>query len=85
MKALNYSIKWSYRHIPVITYCAIYENELPFAIGEGSAVCSRNDLFCKNTGRKISLARAMKNANMTKNTRASIWEAYRNTKKGGRW
>jgi len=85
MKALNYSVRWVHRHFPISTYCDIYEENLPLPVGSGKAICHCTDQFCKETGRKISLARAMKNANMTKNTRASIWEAYRNTKKGGRW
>ena len=85
MKALNYSIKWSYRHIPIRTYCDIYSNNLPFPVGHGEASCYHTDTFCKDTGRKISLAKAMKNAMLSKDKRKALWEAYRNTKKGGRW
>jgi len=85
MKALDYSIRWSYRHIPISTYCDIYKENLPFPVGSGEAICHFTDQFCKETGRKISLARAMRNALLTKETRTLIWDEYRNTKKGGRW
>jgi hypothetical protein len=51
----------------------------------GVARCATNDCFCKETGRKLSLARAMKNANLPKEERRVIWEIYRNMKLGGRW
>jgi hypothetical protein len=87
MKAGNYLIRWLYLHIPITTYCDIYNNEphIPKLIATGSAGCHFRDHFCKEKGRKLSLARAMKNANLPKEERTVIWELYRNMKQGGRW
>ena len=66
------------------TFCEIFgENGL--LIKEGYAICAIGDHFCKETGRKLSLARALKNASFPKEERRVIWEIYRNTKLGGRW
>ena len=89
MKTKDYSIKWLYRHVPIVTYCDIYyghdttDKTMLFATGD--ARCQAHDHFCKETGRKLSLARALKNANLPKEERTTIWEIYRNTKLGGRW
>lgn len=56
-------------------------------ISEGWAACDRQDKFCKETGRKMSLTRAIKNYEMphwdlpisdslTKAERTQIWQAY---------
>src|SRR3970282_32818 len=48
---------------------------------EGVASCSLSDNFCKDTGRKIALARALsklrKQLPLPKTERAMIWKAYR--------
>jgi hypothetical protein len=83
MKAGNLTIKWYYDN--AVTDCSIENPDLPFPIGVGKCVCAKSDMFCRNTGRKMSLARALKNANLPKEERKVIWELYRNTKPGGRW
>lgn len=88
MKAGNYSIKWLYRHVPIVTYCDIYDNSQPdrvIPITTGAARCHSNDHFCREKGRKLSLARALKNANLQKEERKEIWESYRSMKPSGRW
>jgi hypothetical protein len=87
MKAGNLRIKWDHidnvltgRHY---TVCDILEEEKN--ISTGVSFCSHKDNFCRETGRKLSLARALKNTNLSKEERTVIWEIYRNTKKGGRW
>lgn len=42
------------------------------------ALCSKKDNFCKETGRKVSLARALQAAGLTYGERKQIWEAYFN-------
>lgn len=89
MKAGLLKIKWRYierQNMPPITFCGIMRDDDPtkFPIS-GVAACTTNDHFCKETGRKLSLARAMKRANLPKEERTVIWELYRNTKLGGRW
>ena len=95
MKAGNWTIKWQYRYrrpkdkwtgdvnIERDTECLILQDDK--IINRGSAFCSINDHFRRDTGRKISLARALKNAGVPKEARKVIWELYRKTKPGGRW
>lgn len=101
MKAGNLTIKWRHgseigtiptrnplkRKIIVRhnrTFCELFD-EKGNLIQSGYSLCATGDCFCKETGRKLSLARAMKNANIPKEERRVIWEIYRNTKLGGRW
>ena len=84
MKIGKLTIKWSYegKHI---TMCTIsYEDsQVPPIIGYAER--GKKDSFCKDTGRKISLARALKLFTSDKEYRKEIWEAYRNMKPLGRW
>lgn len=45
-------------------------------IGRGSALCSEQDNFVKETGRKISLAKALKDANFSREERTLVWQGY---------
>ena len=93
MKTNDYVIKWNHIYVDPSapstgagcfnTVCVLSEENKPF--GYGVAICSHKDNFCKDTGRKISLARALKNANIPKEERKSIWEVYRLSKPNGRW
>lgn len=100
MKTANYEIKWSYNHIynlveqpkkmdqareldHIDTVCFIMKGNV--SIDFGLASCGKNDNFCRDKGRKLSLARALKSALIPKEERTEIWECYRNMKKGGRW
>jgi len=51
----------------------------------GFALCSNKDNFSRDTGRKISLARALKASQIPKEERLKVWEAYRGMTKKGRW
>ena len=84
MKAGSLKIRWLYRQVPIVTFCDIIDNK-DRLVAEGRANCFYKDHFCKETGRKLSLARAMKSADLPKEERKVIWELYRNTKLGGRW
>jgi len=42
----------------------------------GIAKCHENDNYCRETGRKISLTRAMQNSTLSKHERRLVWEAY---------
>jgi hypothetical protein len=83
MKTEKYEIVWLYRHIPIVTYCDIYEGDI--LISTGDARCNPSDHFCRNNGRKLSLARALKQANIPKEERKSIWTMYRNMTVKKRW
>lgn len=45
----------------------------------GMAWCSQSDQFCRRTGRKVALARAMKEAGWDKATRREVWDKYHET------
>lgn len=62
----TYYVKWEYPSTNPIVYkyttvCKIYDNETSYSnpIVEGIATKGIMDNFCKNTGRKISLERAL--------------------------
>lgn len=65
--------------------CQVYElkpdwlpNDIDVTLlGEGVAKCSHLDNFVKETGRKISLTRALAASNLTKDERTAVWQAYR--------
>jgi hypothetical protein len=60
-----------------ITECYLLKEDNSI-VGVGNSSCTINDCFCKETGRKISLARAV--STLPKSERKKIWEAYRNRK-----
>lgn len=63
----TYFVKWEYpditKNIPVHTFtvCKIYDNTTSYSepLIEAGARLAEGDRFCKNTGRKISLGRAL--------------------------
>jgi len=59
-----------------LTICIIINDniECPY---EGEAICSWDDNFSYDIGRKISLSRALERADLPKKERRLIWEAYR--------
>jgi len=54
-------------------------------LSHGQASCSPKDNFCRATGRKLSLARALQGFYFTKEQRQEIWEAYRRMTVKPRW
>lgn len=65
------SIKFKFQD--AVTICYFIVDNWVFS---GSALCSSNDQFNKETGRKISLRRALANAGVDKAHRAAIWLKY---------
>lgn len=64
-----------------MTECLIVKHideNLKQAMGNNIAKCSKRDNFCKETGRKVSLARAIEA--FDKPVRTEIWKAYLNRK-----
>lgn len=64
----TYFVKWEYQEglnktikQTKVTVCKIYDNSSSYnnPLLEETCVCNPSDNFCKNTGRKISLARAL--------------------------
>ena len=85
MKIENYFISWSYPKTKKThqTICVIeVENT---EIGIANAKCMKTDEYNKNLGRKLTLTRALKNANISKKDRTKIWDAYRNMTLTPRW
>ena len=85
MKAGNLKIRWRHKNLMgAFTECAVWSpiSEKPIV---GTAWLNPRDHFCKEIGRKLSLARAMKNANLLKEERRVVWELYRNMKPSKRW
>jgi len=48
----------------------------PFKISTGCTFCSYQDTFCKETGRKISMTRALNRLFRSKEARRLFWEEY---------
>ena len=59
-----------------ITECYIEKEEDYSILAIGHSSCTPNDCFCKETGRKIALIRAVKD--LPKSERKKIWECYLN-------
>ena len=86
MKLNNYQVYWMYLTESGIksisskmnrkTRCIIKQNDEILAVGE--TLCSQSDMFSKETGRKISFGRALKELYPTqKEKRAEFWNEYR--------
>ena len=65
------------------THCDIQESCKPLAtkVAEGSCECSEKDTYCKATGRKVALTRALAGCT-NKDFRKAVWEAYRKECRG---
>jgi len=81
-------IKWHHfrkewiglREMNALTECLVEDHTIdPPRVLEGEAYCSRLDNFNKETGRKLSLKRAI--AKFPKTIRREIWNAYLNRTK----
>lgn len=64
------------------TTCSILD-ENNQVLSQGHAECGRKDHFCKDTGRKYSMKRALEP--FSRETRSKIWETYRHATKNPRW
>ena len=75
----EWKIFWKYRQESGnnngTTHCIIIDTQFPdVELLEGKSDCSPRDIFCKSTGRKVSLSKAIKN--LPKQQRRAIWNAY---------
>lgn len=65
--------------VTVMTECLITEvGNRDTVIGVGSACCSLKDSFVKESGRKVSLTRALFNGGFNRIERTVIWKSYLN-------
>lgn len=73
----TYIIKWSYNE--KTTYCHLYNENTSYQdpIIKASATLAKNDKFNKNTGRRVSLQRVLKEfVIFSKEDRRIIWQEY---------
>lgn len=67
----------TYTREPIVTRCLIYaDSNDSKAIAVGEAECHEDDRCVKDIGRKIALARALKNGGFSYAERAEMWKKY---------
>ena len=82
---LNAQVIWRYLDIHTdapVTRCIIKRDDNPEEI-HGVAICSKQDQFNRELGRKISLSRALKQ--IPKDKRKPFWEYFRNMTAEPKW
>ena len=90
----EFRIHWRYEGKSVL--CIIQgidiSNEKVFMLLSKAAHCGKKDSFCKETGRRVSLAKALliyeadSSAKLfSREFRTKVWEAYRTLTKVPRW
>lgn len=52
-------------------------NEAEDPLGFGLALCSKHDQYKKETGRKVSLTKALQDSEFGYDLRKQVWEGYR--------
>lgn len=85
----TFQVSWQYNteehsSAPESTTCVIkelFEEGPQVEIARGVAIVSEKDQFVKNTGRKISLKRALERA-FNKETRQIFWNKYAESRHG---
>lgn len=92
MKVNGITAKWYYSKVDAVidntltsdvVKCVIVRSQQ--AVCVGTALCSPNDAYDKEFGRKLSLTRAVEISGFSKELKTAIWEAYRNMTKVPRW
>ena len=81
MRTDNFRIVFKYEDKKV-TNCKILDND-DNIVGEGQAVKSESDHFCREIGRRYSLKRAV--TTLPKEARIEIWSKYQTATKVPRW
>ena len=86
VEGVPYKVRWQYGLagngvcVRRLTECRISRNTNPEEDYVGFAECSPTDHFCKETGRKVSLTRALKHATRVLGwggkQRRVVWETY---------
>lgn len=59
---------------PRITRCFICQGDE--VIGDGISFCSLSDTYCKETGRRLTLMRALNDAGFSREERTLFWQTY---------
>jgi hypothetical protein len=73
---LNVDFRHSRISGPPVTVCTLWTQTRPQVVRfrYGIACCSSGDQFCRATGRKLALTRAV--AELPKHVRKAIWDGY---------
>ena len=71
MKAGDYWVKWFHNVKEGATVCTLDKDEN--VAGTGLAELSVNDQYDRSIGRKVSLTRALTNADISRKERTEIW------------
>jgi len=58
------------------TYCILDEDKPIGLRVVGQAKCHPGDMYCKNTGRKVALAKALRVAAFPRTVRGIVWNGY---------
>lgn len=76
IKNEEYTVRFNHvRSNNTFTECVVEISGVPY--GKGMAILSEGDRFVKEKGRKLSLKRALKSAQVNdKQTRKAIWDNY---------
>lgn len=84
MKLASAEVSFNHYKDKGITTCTVVAKNKVF---QGTAKCSVHDNFCRKTGRKISLVKAMAHTKgtLSKVQRRNVWEAYKNMTAVPRW
>ena len=69
-----YRIK--FYHGPSTTEAQLIHLDYDIRVSQGVAECHPNDQFCKATGRKVALAKALQNWTEDRWTRKLVWDKY---------
>jgi hypothetical protein len=84
MKLATAEVSFNHFRKEQATVCTVVVRNKIF---QGIAKCSPEDKFSRDTGRKISLSKAMKKTSgeLSKVQRRNVWNAYRDMTKDPRW
>lgn len=76
----GFKVKWNHDREKRETICTLSRGSVT---SNGHALCSPNDNFNKDVGRKVSLSRALES--FDKEERTHVWDNYRKLTKEPRW
>jgi len=84
MKLATAEVSFNHFKNERVTMCTIVVRNKIF---QGIAKCNKVDNFCRKTGRKVALSKAMRKASneLSKVQRRNVWNAYRDITSIPRW
>ncbi len=84
MKLATAEVSFNHLRNEGVTLCTVVIRNKIF---QGKATCSSLDHFCRKTGRKVSMSKAMfkTSKDLSKIQRRNVWNAYKNMTTPPRW